>query len=33
MLRRGDINDRTARKPFTESTFSEAILKGREPRQ
>jgi len=32
MLRRGDINDRTARKLFTEITFSEAILKGREPR-
>ncbi|NUS19373.1 MAG: hypothetical protein HOQ25_06225 [Mesorhizobium sp.] len=32
MLRRGDINDHTARKLFTEITFSEAILKGREPR-
>jgi len=33
MLRRGDINDRTARKLFTEITFSEAILKGRAPRE
>ncbi|RUX33392.1 hypothetical protein EOA23_06835 [Mesorhizobium sp. M2A.F.Ca.ET.042.01.1.1] len=32
MLRRGDINDHTARKLLTEITFSEAILKGREPR-
>lgn len=32
MLRRGVINDHTARKLFTEVTFSEAILKGREPR-
>ncbi|RVD58902.1 hypothetical protein EN828_19035 [Mesorhizobium sp. M2D.F.Ca.ET.185.01.1.1] len=32
MLRRGDINDHTARKLFTEITFTEAILKGREPR-
>ncbi|MGX8007877.1 Na+/H+ antiporter [Mesorhizobium sp. ORM8.1] len=29
MLRRGDINDHTARKLFTEVTFSEAVLKGR----
>ncbi|TGP44390.1 hypothetical protein EN873_43000 [bacterium M00.F.Ca.ET.230.01.1.1] len=32
MLRRGDINDHTARKLFTEFTFSEAVLKGREQR-
>jgi CPA1 family monovalent cation:H+ antiporter len=32
MLRRGEINDRTARKLLTEITFSEAILRGREPR-
>ncbi|MEO5755403.1 MAG: Na+/H+ antiporter [Mesorhizobium sp.] len=31
MLRRGDINDHTARKLFTEITFSEAVLKGRAP--
>lgn len=33
MFRRGDINDHTARKLFTEITFSEVLLKGREARQ
>lgn len=33
MFRSGDINDHTARKLFTEITYSEAILKGREPRE
>ena len=31
MLRRGDINDHTARKLFTEIAFSEAVLRGRAP--
>ena len=31
MFRRGDINDHTARKLYTEITFSEAVLKGRAP--
>jgi len=32
MFRRGDINDQTARKLFTEITFSEVLLRGREAR-